>query len=362
MAMDIAPFELERWFAEVEADADIMLAESGIRSLPADRFDLDVGPLDYVIPTNGDPALRRQVGDHYDRPADEVLLTCGTQEANLLAFLATLDPTDHAVVITPTYQSLVSLPATLASVTTVSLSPPTWELSIDAVFDAMEPETRLIVLANPNNPTGRCLDCNVIAALLDIAIDHDAHLLCDEVYRLLADDPLAPVASLHDSALSTAGLTKAYGLAGLRFGWLVGPEHIVERAWHWKDYTTISPPRIAQHIATQLFEDDLGETILVENRDLAARNRSIVAAFIDRYELGWSEPVGVNAFVQVPSHFDSGRAFCRQVVDEVSVVLAPGEAFGVSGYVRLGFGLETNRLREGLNRVGQVIKATAPTP
>src|SRR6056297_1013540 len=126
--MRIDPFGLERWFAEYEHEADIMLAESGIRSLDASRFDLDPGKLDYVIPTNGDPEFRTSVGDRYDRTADEVLFTCGTQEANFLTFLSLLGdegPVDgsegaaegatgdsgigsgtHAVVVTPTYQAL----------------------------------------------------------------------------------------------------------------------------------------------------------------------------------------------------------------------------------------------------------------
>ena len=100
--MDIDAFELERWFAEYEHDADIMLAESGIRSLPAARFDLDPGELGYVIPTNGDPDFRAAVGERYGRGADEVLFTVGTQEANFLAFQALMDAGDHAVVVTPT--------------------------------------------------------------------------------------------------------------------------------------------------------------------------------------------------------------------------------------------------------------------
>src|SRR6056297_2256927 len=94
--MEIAPFGLERWFDKYEHDADIMLAESGIRSLDASRFDLDPGKLGYVIPTNGDPEFRAEVAARYDRGTDEVLFTCGTQEANFLTFLSLLGD-EHAV-------------------------------------------------------------------------------------------------------------------------------------------------------------------------------------------------------------------------------------------------------------------------
>jgi len=348
--MHVEPFGLERWFAEYEHEADIMLAESGIRSLPADRFDTDPGELGYVIPTNGDPAFRVDVAARYGRGADEVLFTSGTQEANFLAFNALLSPGDHAVVVTPTYQALYAIPESLAAVDRVSLEPPTWELDVDAVADAIRPETTLVVLNNPNNPTGRYHDAGTVRALYDLAADNDAYLLCDEVYRLLADDPLDPVASLGPHGISTSGLTKAYGLAGLRFGWLAGPEDVVERAWRLKDYTTISPSIFGQHVARQAM-GAREATILRENRALARENHGLVVEFLDEQGLDWFDPVGVNGFVTVPGGFEGSTAFCRTVVEEASVVLAPGALFGFDDYFRIGFGLPTDELLEGLDRL-----------
>ncbi|UPV74855.1 aminotransferase class I/II-fold pyridoxal phosphate-dependent enzyme [Halorussus limi] len=353
--MDIAPFELERWFAEYEHEADIMLAESGIRSLRADRFDLDPGKLDYVIPTNGDPELRAEVAERYDRRADEVLFTCGAQEANFLAFLSVLDQNSHAVVVTPTYQALHAVPEAIGDVTRVALEPPNWELDVDAVADAIRPETSVVVLNNPNNPTGRYHPEEKVRALYDLAADNDAYLLCDEVYRLLSSDPLPPAASMGEYGISTTSLTKAYGLAGLRFGWIAGPSEVVEEAWQWKDYTTISPSIFGQHLARQA----LGEreaSILAENRELAAHNCERVREFVAEHDLSWYDPVGVNGFVSVPDGFDGSVEFCRSVVEEESVVLAPGELFGYDDYFRIGFGLPTDELEEGLARVGDCIE------
>ncbi|MFB6154688.1 MAG: aminotransferase class I/II-fold pyridoxal phosphate-dependent enzyme [Haloferacaceae archaeon] len=355
--MDIEPFGLERWFAEYEHEADIMLAESGIRSLPADRFDLDPGELGYVIPTNGDPEFRAEVGERYDRSADEVLFTCGTQEANFLAFLSLLgsDHGDHAVVVTPTYQALHAVPEAFGEVSRVWLEPPTWELDLDAVADAMREDTAVVVLNNPNNPTGRYHPPETVEALYDLAADNDTYLLVDEVYRLLADDPNPTAASLGPYGISSTSLTKAYGLAGTRFGWLVADEEIVDRAWQWKDYTTISPSLFGQHVARQALgeqEDD----ILAENRELAREHHDVVEAFVAEYDLDWYDPVGVNGFVTIPEEFEDGEAFCRAVVEEESVVLAPGGLFGYPGYFRIGFGLPTGELTEGLERVGRVIE------
>ncbi|WP_115865240.1 aminotransferase class I/II-fold pyridoxal phosphate-dependent enzyme [Halorussus litoreus] len=362
--MDIAPFGLERWFAEYEHEADIMLAESGIRSLDASRFDLDPGKLGYVIPTNGDPEFRAEVADRYDRGADEVLFTCGTQEANFLAFLSLLGgggPSDdgdhgdgHAVVVAPTYQALHAVPEAVGDVTKVWLEPPEWELDVDAVADAVRPETNVVVLNNPNNPTGQYHPEEKVRALYDLAEDEDAYLLCDEVYRLLADEPLAPVASMGERGVSTTSLTKAYGLAGLRFGWLAGPEEVVEAAWQWKDYTTISPGIVGQHVARQALGEQ-EDAILTENRDLAARNCERVREFVADHDLSWDDPVGVNGFVTIPDGFSGSREFCRTVVEEESVVLAPGDLFSYDDYFRIGFGLPTDELAEGLARVGDCI-------
>lgn len=382
--MDIDPFSLERWFDRYEHDADLMLAESGIRSLEASEFDTDPGELGYVIPTDGDPEFRAAVADRYDRAADEVIFTCGAQEANFLAFLSCMDRSSHAVVVTPTYQSLHAVPEAFGDVSRVWLDPPDWRLDTDAVKEAIRPETGLVVVNNPNNPTGRYHSRDVIETIYEIAADADAYLLCDEVYRLLVDDPLSPVASMGEHGISTTSLTKAYGLAGLRFGWLCGPPEVVESARKWKDYTTISPSIFGQHVARQVLAPEREAEILARNRDLAARNRERVAEFVAEHEhqgLSWREPVGVNGFLTIPEGFESGREFCRHVVEAESVVLAPGECFGVpsdvegdgpngfegdgtrdgadpiglDGHFRLGFGLSTPDLEEGLGRLGRVL-------
>jgi len=356
--MDVSPFGLERWFAEYEHEADIMLAESGIRSLPADRFDLDPGKLGYVIPTNGDPEFRAEVGERYGRSADEVLFTVGTQEANFLTFLSLLgsDHGDHAVVVTPTYQALHAVPEAFGEVTRVPLDREDWSVDVDAVADAVRNDTAVVVLNNPNNPTGQYHGEQTVQELYDIAAKHDAYLLCDEVYRLLAEEPLEPAASLGEYGISTTSLTKAYGLSGLRFGWVVGDEDVVERAWRWKDYTTISPTLFGQHVARQALgeqEDD----ILSENRALAEKHHDIVQEWVDEHGLDWTDPVGVNGFVTIPDGFADAEEFCRVVVEEASVVLAPGHLFGpYENRFRIGFGLETDELVEGLERVGEVIE------
>ncbi|WP_281193305.1 aminotransferase class I/II-fold pyridoxal phosphate-dependent enzyme [Halorubrum sp. F4] len=353
--MDIPPFELERWLDEYEPDADLMLAESGVRSLPADRFDLDVGELGYVIPTDGEPAFRAEIAERYGRDAEEVVLTCGTQEADFLAFMSLLDEGDHSVVVSPTYQSLASVPESIGEVSRVRTEPPEWELSVDAVAEAMRPDTRLVVLTNPSNPTGKYLGPETMRALYDLVEEQDAYLLVDEVYRMLADDPHPPAAALGPRAISAAGVSKSYGLAGARLGWIVADPEVADAVRKWKDYTTISPPLVGAHVARQALGDQEAD-ILEANRAHARANRDRVADFVDRHGLEWFEPTGVNGFVTVPDGFENGKEFCRSLFEAESVVLAPGEVFGYPDRFRIGFGLHTEELEEGLERIARHIE------
>lgn len=353
--MELPPFELERWLDAYESDAEVMLAESGVRSLSVDRFDLDVGELGYVIPTDGDPRFREEIARRYGRDAEEVVLTCGTQEADYLTFASLLDEDDHAVVVSPTYQSLQSVPAAIGSVTTVPTDPPDWELDVDDVEDAMRPETRAVVLTNPSNPTGKYLGSETMDALYDLAEDRNAYLLVDEVYRMLADEPHEPAAALGPRAISTAGVSKSYGLAGARLGWAVAEPEIADSIRKWKDYTTISPPLLGQHIARQALGEQETE-ILEANREHTRENRDRVSAFVETYGLKWFEPTGVNGFPTIPAGFENGREFCRSVFEAEGVLLAPGEVFGHPQRFRIGFGLPTDELAEGLERVARHIE------
>ncbi|WP_276260668.1 aminotransferase class I/II-fold pyridoxal phosphate-dependent enzyme [Haloglomus litoreum] len=358
--MQIEPFALERWFAAHEAD-NLMLAESGVRPLDPTRFDLVPEDFGYVIPTDGDPGLRAHIGERYDRDADEVLLTCGAQEANFVTFAALMG--EHAVVVTPTYQSLHALPEAFGAVTRVELDAGAdWRLDPEAVAEAIRPDTALVVLNNPNNPTGRVHRPDRVRAVYEHAADAGAYLLCDGVYRPFAgaDEVPPPAASLGPYGVSTCSLSKAYGLAGLRFGWVAGPREVVEAAAQWKDYTTISPPAVSQRVAEQALEPETEAEILAESRDLAARNHELVREFVDRHGLAWTEPeTGVNAFIEVPDGFFGGRSFCERVVEEAGVVLAPGEAFDQPDRFRLGFGDETAHLEEGLERLDELLERHA---
>lgn len=345
--MNVEPDTLERWIGAHETDAEVMLARSGIRRLASDRFDIGRDVFGSVKRQHGNRALRAAIADRYDRDPGTVLPTCGGREASFLAFLALLG--EHAVVLTPTDRALTAVPAAVGAVSEVPLSPPEWELDVDRVAEAVRPETAVVGLANPNDPTGRYYSRETIEALYDVAADAGAYLLCEEGARQLVERPHPPTASLGPYGVSTSDLSVAYGLPGLRVGWLAGPPEVLDAASAWQDYTTGSPSLLDRHVALQAL--DRAAEILPENRRLARSNRERLADFLDELGLEWYEPVGASGFVTVPEGFATGRSFCERVFDETSVLLAPGDAFGVPDRFRIGFGLEPEALAEGLSRL-----------
>lgn len=348
--MQIEPSALDRWLADHADQATHVLAGRGVRPLDPDRFDTEPPALGAGTPTNGDPALRERLADRYDQRADEILCTAGSREAILLALLTLLDTEDHAVVVTPTTQPLTALPAMLAEMTAVPLTPTDWTLDTESIAEALTPETSVVVLQNPTDPTGQSHTRDTLEAVYDLARDAGAYLLGAESARPLADEPAPPVASLGRYGVSAGGLETAWGLAGVRVGWLAGPPELVQAARNWKDYTTGTPSVLDQHVARQALDRE-GE-IIPENRSLAATNRQRVADLLDTHDLDWPTPVTAAGFVTIPDGFATAHSFCRRLLQETGVLLAPGGVFGHDQYVRLGFGQATDELDAGLERFG----------
>ena len=352
--MEPPVFALERWFDKYEHSTELHLGEGHLRGLSASRFDLNAKSLDYVVPTDGDPKLRAEVGERYGKQKEQVLFTCGAQEANLLASLTVLEEEDHAVTVLPTYKALSNVPDAFAQTTKVKLELPEWELPIEEIKQSIKPSTSLIVIDNPNNPTGKYHSLNKIKELYDIAESNDIFLLCDEGNRKLISDTYPPVASFGDYGISTSSVTKPYGLPGIRFGWVIANENVINTASKWKKHTTISLPMIGQYIAKQALGEQ-EERILSMNRELVNKNHNIISGFVDKYGLEWYDSDTATGFVTVPQGFDDSRDFCEAAVQKQDVLLVPGDVFGFDNRFRIGFGISTETVTEGISRIESII-------
>lgn len=355
-------FRLEVHFSQWEFTARHNLAASDAESMPlqellamaddADRaawHDLRLG----YSETAGSPGLREAIAATYERvdPAD-ILAFTGAQEGIFCAMHALLEPDDHAVVLVPNYQSMEEIPLSICEVTGVALREREgWALDLDELQAALRPNTRVIAVNFPNNPTGAMVDEATWAALVELAASRGIHLFSDEVYRGLERDPaaaLAQAADLHEDALSLGVMSKAYGLAGLRTGWIAcRNRELLARMERVKHYLSICGPAPSELLARIALK--ARGRLLERNRRLTAANLAQLLQFFDRHPalFEWYVPDG--GCIMYPRYLgDEGvEEFCRAAVEEAGVLLLPASVYRsrllpVPGdRFRVGFGRAT---------------------
>ena len=350
----IEDFALERYFARWEFAVRYQLSASDVEPytlaelLPlADddaRARWDRLSLGYTE-SSGLPALRAAIARLYESVSPEqVLVAAGAEEAILLTMLAALSQGDEVIVVTPAYQSLHSLPASIgARVVEIRLrAEEGWALDPEAIARARTPRTRMIVVNFPHNPTGSHIDASAQRRLVEIADDAGALLFSDEVYRGLeyrSGEQLPAAADLSPTAVSLGVMSKSFALAGLRIGWLATRNHaLLDRAARLKDYTTIcssAPSEVLALIALRR-----SETVLARSRDIVAANleraRRFIAAHPDDVE--WTPPrAGSVAFPRFRRR--DAVAVSERLAKEGSSLLMPGTVFGAEPrHFRLGLG------------------------
>ncbi|HYD51343.1 MAG TPA: aminotransferase class I/II-fold pyridoxal phosphate-dependent enzyme [Gemmatimonadaceae bacterium] len=350
----IPEFALERYFARWEFAVRHVMCASDVEAMALQELLALADPetrgwwegltLGYTDST-GLPALRAEIGSLYDAVSpDEVLTFSGAEEAIFVAMHALLTPGDHAVVVVPGYQSLHSVArAAGADVTAIPLREETgWALDLDAVRAAVNPRTRAIVVNYPHSPTGALLSRRELLSLVALAERQGAWLFSDEVYRGLELDPstrLPAAVDLSPRAVSLGVMSKAYGLAGLRVGWIATRDQALRaRLAALKDYTTIcnaAPSELLALIALRARTQLVARSMTLI-RDNLARFDAFVGRQGDR--LAWVPPrAGSVAFPRL-LHEDAD-AVAEALVREHGVLLLPGSLFGVrGGHFRVGFG------------------------
>ncbi|HEY6761725.1 MAG TPA: aminotransferase class I/II-fold pyridoxal phosphate-dependent enzyme [Baekduia sp.] len=340
---DLPEFRLEAYFSRWEFEAKYHLTASDAESWtvgelldlagPDARAELEGLALGYT-PTWGTDALRAAIADTYNFVSPEhVLVFAGAQEALYWALQELLAPGDHAIVTVPNYQSLESIPLAVgAAVDGLALrAEDGWALDLDALEALLKPETRVIAVNFPNNPTGAVPDAEAFRRLAEICDERGIVLFSDEVYRGLEQDPartLRQAADLSARAVSLNVMSKAYGLPGLRIGWLACRDHgLLERLERRKHYTSICSAGPSEHLATLALHHR--DALLTRNRGIVADNLPRFAAFFarfaDRFE--WTPPQGgCVAFPRLTTG-EPASAFCRRLVEEAGVLLLPADVY-----------------------------------
>lgn len=303
----------------------------------------------------GLPLLRREIANLYSN-IEDVLTFAGAEEGIYCTLQGLIEPGDHVVVVTPCYQSLLSLPKALgAEASEVPLDPNGWNLKLEEVEKAFRSNTKLLLLNYPHNPTGALLSKEVYKGLIDLARSCGAYIFCDEVYRYLELDEanrLPSIAEAYEKGIALNVMTKSFGLAGLRIGWLASQdESFMQKAGSYKLYTSIcnsAPSEILALIALRS-----KDKLLKRSRAIVEGNLKKLTAFMQRQKgrVSWVPPQGgTMALIECAM-----EGLQEDLVEKKGVLIMPGSVFDLPNhFFRVGFGKENmeaalNRFEEYLN-------------
>ncbi len=362
--MQIDQFELERIQSLYENTVEINLSDSGVHPYSLRQLltkpELE-GLLDLNLGygwTNGTPALRETIAALYPGArAENVVVTNGSAEAIFVMGMAVLSPGDEMIVVIPNYLALPGWAKAIgAGVKTVSLRPELGWLPDPAEIEAaITPRTRLLSVCNPNNPTGRVLPIALMRELVEICRRHGLYLHADEVYRgsEFEGPETTSFADLYEKTLVTSGVSKTIALPGLRIGWLLGPADVIADAWHRKDYTSITTTKLSEYVATIALKPARRQQILQRTRQHLTQNLAAFETWIAQNGNHFShirpEATGM---VFMRYHFEQNSTdFVHELRLARKVLLLPGDVYGLDGYLRVGIGMDTAELVDGLSRL-----------
>ncbi|KAI1349294.1 PLP-dependent transferase [Xylaria sp. FL0043] len=417
--VQIPAFEVEQWMDAYENTPGVLnIAETCASSISIDQLrefhknsnNSSAGPpppiVDFSRPMTygailGSDELRRNIAALYTEeesnesesgtnngndalPPQDVIVTQGAIAANHLVFYSLVGPGDHVVCVYPTYQQLYTIPETLGA--EVSL----WKLKVEDEYipDVGELEkliksnTKMIVINNPNNPTGATTPAPILSEIIQLARKHDTIVLSDEVYRPLfhsnsssSSTPPPPSAlSLgYEKAVVTSSMSKAWALAGIRVGWAASrSKDIITKLAVARDYTTISVSQLDDQVARYALSAAVRPALLARNVALAHTNLALLEDFVRTHAdvCSWVKPTaGTTAFVRFCRRDGNGgeggepvddEAFCKDVLEKTKVMFLPGgRCFGhgrdFRGYVRIGYVSDTEVLRRALERLSAYV-------
>ncbi|MFI5734461.1 aminotransferase class I/II-fold pyridoxal phosphate-dependent enzyme [Kribbella sp. NPDC051587] len=300
--------------------------------------------------TRGLPTLREAIAATYDElEADDILCFAGAEEGIYLAMRTLLEPSDHLVVLTPNYQAAETVPLSVAAVTGVALRPEDgWALDVDAVEAALKPNTRMVSVNFPNNPTGAVPTPEAWQRLVELCAERGILLFSDEVYRglELTRESLPQATDVAGTALSLNVMSKAYGLPGLRIGWIACRDRaVLDRLERAKHYTTIcnsAPSEVLALIALRARDQ-----ILERNRGIVATNLPLFTEFFDRYPDLFEFTAPDGGCVTYPRYLgtDGVETMCTELVEQTGVLLLPASIYRSDLTAT-----PTDRFRVGLGR------------
>jgi aspartate/methionine/tyrosine aminotransferase len=335
-------FALEVFFSRWQSAARYHLTASNSEELrlnelialadTEDRLQWESLAFGYSNP-RGAVALRQVIAaEYHDAAAESIICFSGAQEAIHATMHALLGRDDHVIVVTPNYQATETIPLSICATTGVALDPNDgWSLDIERIAQAIRPNTKLVSINFPNNPTGKILEHDRFAALIALCRKHGVWLFSDEVYRLIERDSarrLPMAVDVYERGISLGALSKSYGLPGLRVGWIACRDQALlaktEQVKHYLSICNPAPCEVLARIALKA-----GDAILTRNRSIAARNWQLLVDFFEAHSdhFDWCVPDG--GVVAYPRYkgAEGVESFCARLIEEDGILLLPATIF-----------------------------------
>lgn len=371
--MKIEVFEMERFQCAHENDVELNLSESGVKPLRLRELlgdDEDISSflseeIGYPDPP-GSALLRSHIASWYPTATvDNVTVTNGGAEANFLAAWTLLDSDARLAFMLPNYMQGWGLGRHFAAEANPyrlvrDLSVGRWVLDLDSLRAAVGPATSVIWVCNPNNPTGAVLTRPEMEAIVEVASSVNAWIISDEIYRgaeLKDDIDTLTFWGMYERTVVTSGLSKAFGLPGLRLGWVVAPSELITQLWEHRDYTTIMVGRLSDTLARRTLEPTQRENVLRRTRSILQEYVQVVEEWVGSNSdlVSYVHPeAGAIAYIEYEASIDS-LALADLVRRERSVLVVPGAQLGLDGGFRVGFGHDASKTRKGLGRLGETL-------
>lgn len=371
--MNIKPFLVEEWMNRYEAGARYNIAETCVDSISLQELwelsgvDGNAFWADFCGRrlTYGDieglPSFREGIcGLYHTLKPENIIPTHGAAGANHHVFYSLINPGDRVVSIMPTYQQLYSIPESFrADLAILSLSEENDYLpDLEKLKKLVTPQTKMICINNPNNPTGALMSGELLRQIVEIARSVDAYVLCDEVYRHLAQEDIwcESIVDLYEKGISVSSMSKVFSLAGLRLGWIASHDQkVIESCLSHRDYNLISCGMFDEAIASIALQNR--EALLRRSREIVRGNLRILDDWVrSEPRLHYVKPkAGTTALVYYNYDLDS-YAFCERMYHETGAFVTPGDCFEQPKSMRIGYASDPQVLRDGLKALSGFLR------
>ena len=372
MSRDFVPFELERKMSVWENQVDYNLSESGVHPLTTEELVEDPKQIEELLSTslkyaqsNGILELRENIAALYPSATpDNIIVTTGAAQANFTSIWTLMEPNDEIVVMLPNYMQIWGIAQNFSlNVKTFTLNEELgWSLDVEELNRIVTDNTKLIAVCNPNNPSGHILTAAEMDAVVSVADHAGAWILADEVYagaERVAEEITPSFWGRYDKVLAIGSMSKAFGLPGLRVGWVVAPTDAVDQIWARQEYITISNTMLGNILAAHALSPDVRPHLIARTRDYIRRGYSNFERWAQQHEglFSWVPPeAAAIAFVRYHVEANSSE-LVERLIHEQSTYVVPGDHFGLDGHLRISIGLPEDYLLEGLGRVAKVIQS-----